>query len=543
MPEHLPMPADSSKPSTDGQANSKAVSGVCDLLDFITIVSAALFLLFVVFWLAGVLNGSNAAVANFPDWLKSALKTGRGLLTAAGSTAVLQVVRARLNRGTGPQYILWTLAMFLVLGGSSIGLSKILKTPEPQPVSGTSADLFFNANYPDGTPIEYVHHYPRQIIEDITRQTKEVIDPPSYLAHISLPPDEKTQYSADFRPVETDSRLKQPGSREGFYSLCIQRSLQPAVDVTRIFLKCNEAGFTCDIDTTKNNGLAENCSTDKDDGSNPIRQWMNPESVSAASNQILESKVPFWTVPLLGTLQKMNDKKRVGYTQFDIELHPNGSLAGADTYQYRVVVNEQPIFFNGFPPEVLLDKFVPGSILRFSFGLENLSFSGVDKGYEDLALELTFFNGKTKVQEETITRQYVALRDAPAQQFTTKVGSISWTGKYIAPPNENKYEIFVNSTPNVNEAMSLKTRLDRMRLSIDAKPAVLVVRPPLRIPPFYGVVLGVVQPTGQVQFTFDQDEARKVCSWALGHGKDTHILRSDLRRYDIATRGYAPCNQ
>jgi len=534
------------RPRARAQASWQGIVGDCDLLDFVTIISAAVFLLFVVFWLAGVLNGQSTVVADLPDWLKSALKTGKGILTAAGSTAVLQLIRARLKRNTGPQYLVWVLIMFFVLGFSSFGLSKILKQPAPGPAPGpttVSADLFFNPNYPDGTDVVYVHHYPHKITEYVTRQLKEVVDPPSYLAHISLPADGKTQYSADFRAEETLSRQNAPGSQEGWYSLCVQKSPEAIQGPSRIFLACDEANYTCDIDKKRDKGPAMSCSTDSGETLPVAPQWFDAAPVDAAVDHVLPSDVPFWTVPLLETLEKTNDQKRAGYTRFDIELHPDKSLAGSDTYQYRVVVNGEPIFFNGFPPEVLRDTFAPDSDLRFSFGLENLSFSGADKGYENVTLELTFSKGRAKTAQATISRQYIALRDAPTQQFSTSIGTITWAAKYMAPPHEDKFEVFVNSTPDVSDAMRLKARLDRMKLTIDAKPAVLVVRPPLRIPAYYGVVVGSVQPTGQVQFTFNKDEANGVCSWAMEHSKDTHILRSDLYIYNIATRGYAACSR
>lgn len=528
-------------PHRHTKKKSQIAGGVCDLLDLIAILSAALFLLFVVFWLAGVVNGQDTVLANFPDWLKDALKTGKGLVTSAGATAILQLIRSRLKRTTGPQYLVWVLVIFFVLGFSSIGLARILKTPAAGPVAA-SADLFFNPDYADGTAVKFVHHYPHLIIEDVVRQSKEVVNPPSYLAHISLPTDGKTQFSADFQPEQVESRQNAPGSGDGWYSLCIQKASGSASSQPQIFLQCDKTDHTCDIDTKRNAGFAVSCSSAAGtNGFHALQAWLNPTFAQAATSHVLSPKVPFWTVPLLETLQKTNDKKRVGYTRFDIELSPDKILQGSNAYQYQVLVNGQPIFFNGFPPEVLRDTFAPGSPLRFSFGLENLSFSGKDNGFEDLTIQLTFLKGSTQTAQVTVNRRYVALRDADTQQFSTSAGSLTWAGKYIAPPHENKYEVLVNSTPDVNEAMRLKSRLDHMNFTINSKPAVLVVRPPLRIPPYYGVAVGIVQPTGQVQFTFDQDEASQVCSWAIEHSKETRILRSDLRRYEVATRGYAPC--
>lgn len=156
-----------------------------------------------------------------------------------------------------------------------------------------------------------------------------------------------------------------------------------------------------------------------------------------------------------------------------------------------------------------------------------------------------FQQGDRLVWRQDLEREYVALRDAPEVDLPTEAGTFHWKGTYVVPKNENKYEILLASSAEASLAMQAKARFEQERLTFGDRPVVMVVRPPLRVPPSYGLALGVVQPTSQVQFTFNASEANQLCLWAIqqaAQGKGAKLIRPDLRRYEVATRGYSPCH-
>jgi len=268
--------------------------------------------------------------------------------------------------------------------------------------------------------------------------------------------------------------------------------------------------------------------------------------VAFASVPAAQAREAGWVVPSLDTLEKMTDRERVGFTRFDVSFTPNETLAEANRYYFTLRVNDQPVYINGLLPErihyQLQEKEKTNTI---SFALENLNFTGQHEGYEKLQLSVFFQQDDRLVRKQDLERNYVALRNAPEVVLPSELGPFRWSGTYVVPKNENKYEILLASArDDVRPAMAAKADFDQAKLTFKEKPVVMVVRPPLRQPPSYGLALGVVQPTSQVQFTFNAAEASELCQWVTGQvGKGTggKLIRPDLRRYEIATQGYSAC--
>jgi hypothetical protein len=343
------------------------------------------------------------------------------------------------------------------------------------------------------------------------------------------------------------------GANEAFdYAICLHANAMQSSQAgrPRIMLSCTNGVCTpdrpgyvvsvdCDAKGAKTDGKASNSGA------------VIP--VVLAAEQVQRSRESGWDVPSAEILEKMTDRERIGYTLFSVDFTPQGEAAQADSYYYELRANGQPIYIDGLSPGLKKESLQKGTVNHISFALENLNFSGQFDGYEKLHLTIFFVKGNTEIYHQDLDRDYVALRDAAEiPPLQTAVGTFRWTGKYIVPRNENKYELLLASAdcgdpPGkscIDRAVYAKSRFDKARFSFDDKPTVMVIRPPLRKPPAYGLALGVVQPTSQVQFTFNASEVGELCRWAVDHvgqGKGGNVIQSDLRRYDVATRGYAPC--
>lgn len=536
-----PSPGHSEPDARPAATNSESKQhGICDILDVVFILSAALFLVLVVLWLASEIAGVEM-FKTLPGWMSEVFKSGKAAIAALGVSGAVQLLRTRLNRGTNPQYFGWILAVFVVIIASTMGLAKMMPAPPPPAKAATAAipaDVHFQTDYPEGTRLQFVHN-PKPGTEILDEQPKSTKYPHRYLAHVLLPPETAAQYIAYFRKQDTASVVHPAGESAGFTIMCLQAASGEHSDVSDVFLDCENG--ECKSSKT-DPGLAKACPGSSGFVPHDLFSDALGPAVYAASTDkhAVKANVPYWTVPTLQTLEQQKDRERVGYTKFDIYLRPGTELKDFQSVQYQVWVNDQPIFFNGFPPEVFRNTFDPNAPLHFSFALENLSFSGLHEGFENLRVQFTFFSGG-KTLKQDVQRTYAALRDAQPVEVDTPVGHVRWAGKYVIPRNESKYEIIVNSVPKAEQAMSLKSTFDQGKLQYGDRPAVLVVRPPLRIPPYYGVVIGLVQPSGQVQFTYNRDEADKMCGWAMEERRNTRLIRSDLRIYDAGTRAYRPC--
>ncbi len=230
---------------------------------------------------------------------------------------------------------------------------------------------------------------------------------------------------------------------------------------------------------------------------------------------------PGWRVPSLATLKQMTESKRVGYTQFTIQASKLPGLESADSFRYMITANGSPLYVDGWAPQDMLKEFSASKGLDFSFGMENLSFSGGDQGCENIGVVLEFRKGDQPIKTVQLTRRYAALRDAMTEEVRSADGLVfTWAGTYVKPPNEDRTEIFVVSTPDLTEASRTKSAIARANLSYQGRNVVGVLRPPLNEPQ-YGVVLGLVQPTGQIKFTFDPPTAQALLAWS----KTTKVFR------------------
>lgn len=247
-----------------------------------------------------------------------------------------------------------------------------------------------------------------------------------------------------------------------------------------------------------------------------------------------------WEVPSLATLKRLPEADRPGYTEFVVQADPHPSLAEADSFVYAVSVNGTPVYFEGWPPELLAQPYDPSEPFKLVFPLENLNFSGASAGRETIRLEIRFLSGDRLVREIPLERSYVAIRPAELKQIEAEGGPVfRWSGEYRNPPVENKFEIFAGSHATAEAAERHKRRIDEVGLAFGDQPVVAVIRPPLGENQNYGVVLGLEAPTKQVRFTFDAERGADICRDAMRERRRPDVkplITADAYRYEMQPR-------
>lgn len=230
-----------------------------------------------------------------------------------------------------------------------------------------------------------------------------------------------------------------------------------------------------------------------------------------------------WAVPSVETLIAHQDTmKGVGYTLFTIEtdaLREPGTIG----VEVDVRVNGTPVLEDGLEAALRPVPHDPTRPLRHRFALQSLNFEGAQGGCE--AIELTLHPrraGGARGEPVGAVLSYVALRDAPAQTLRLGSGSLNWSARYVVPADEWSHEAFITSVPYSTaggaaaaaaarqKAEALKRAFDLLGIRHQGQPVVAVIRPPLTLSGkmlAYGLTAGVVQPGGQVRFTFSPAQA------------------------------------
>lgn len=250
---------------------------------------------------------------------------------------------------------------------------------------------------------------------------------------------------------------------------------------------------------------------------------------------------PGWGVPSLTALETILKEERPGYTHFRIESQ--GSLAPATHATFGLRVNGTPIYIDYLPHFEVPVRVDPQGKLSLEFALPTLVFSGQEFGTETIEAQLRLYNGAQRLGDYRLTRTYRALRHAEPATVTPEVSGAApafhWTGKYVQPANIGKFEIFVFSSKNKDDAVKLRAAFERFGAEFDGKPVVGVIRPPLGKNTFYGLVLGLLRETGQIQFTFDETASRDMCRFALDmrdRPGGRRLIDKDVNRYEMEPR-------
>lgn len=492
------------------------------LLDSVIILVLACMVVLILLWISAQNLGIDR-FWNLPGWLTSATSKVWIYLTGAASSILLALVRRRSNDPT-PNYLLW------IFGTATVMLVMVFVVGSTLPTPKTPHDallMFWLKSDAHDRPLLSF----RQILPEPWYDSNTI--GPEFDGHyqtsVEFPSQDARFYGHVARVPSQPEGGSQPNSLTEF---CFKRSHRlPGNNASPVVqMNCSE-GKRCSINDKDDAGWASICSAESDWTGHTARIQLVPTVYAGASQA-----EPGWKVPSLETLRKMTDRERVGYTEFLIKSSQLSALREVRGFQYLIKVNGSPLYVDGWGPEDMVKPFDAEQGFTFSFGLENLSFSGADNGCEDIEVELLFRQKQRVIKQAVISRKYAALRDADPEEVTSADGTMfTWGGKYVKPKNEDRMELFVLSTPNLQEAKRVKTRVDEAKFSYDGMDIVGVLRPPLDNAQ-YGIVVGLRQPTEQIRFTYDTVFAQNLLEWI----KRQQAQKSSLFRNDTYLRQMRP---
>ena len=280
-----------------------------------------------------------------------------------------------------------------------------------------------------------------------------------------------------------------------------------------------QLGGGCSAHTLEDPGWAKDCPPAKTRLSHPL------SLIPAAYAAVLPETERGWLVPSLPTLRKLRETKKIGYTEFLIRSGPMKGVVGSNYLTYDIAVNGTPVSIDGWRSDDLRVPIDPTKGIELPFGLENLSFSGADRGCETISVQIKVFERDKALKSYVLFRKYAALRDAAEVTIAADDGlSFRWNGKYLNPNVGERCEVFVGSTPDARYAGQIKARIDRVKSKYEGQDLVGVIRPPLNSSN-YGVVVGLRQASGQVHFVFDNRGAEALVKW-IQIGKGDAAFRS-----------------
>lgn len=254
-----------------------------------------------------------------------------------------------------------------------------------------------------------------------------------------------------------------------------------------------------------------------------------------------------WAVPTLDTLTSRlgsEDLVGIGYTEFTLTSDAPLGI-DADSYYFDLMVNGQPILIDGLSGDYSVQPYDPDKALDLKFALQNLNFSGVRDGCDQISLSMHFLKDQ-QLLDESIEwqRSYVSLRNAATKTLILNGVSISWEGNYIRAPREYDTEVFVNSilvSPTLDllahkDAINstqktigqMKDKFDVAGLLFEDKPLVSVIRPPLS-QISYGLAVGIVENTGQIRYTFANDFAKRLHAFLLEKRQEGEAFKKIIR--------------
>ncbi|MBI1867342.1 MAG: hypothetical protein HYS06_03450 [Methylocystis sp.] len=231
-----------------------------------------------------------------------------------------------------------------------------------------------------------------------------------------------------------------------------------------------------------------------------------------------------WVVPSLNTLSRWRKEYLVGFTKFEITA-TNTSRIEADRVAFHTRVNGAELLIDGIEGKHQTRPFVPGSMPRFSFGVQSLNLDGRVAGCNLIEVGIFYMRGSAIVAHQTLKENFVAMRQVSPIEETVDGVTYRWTGEYIRPEHGPENMVFVHSTKAssfdeeqltnaLDEIKAAKLRFDAAGLQFEGQQLVGVIRPPLSLPS-YGLGVAVVEPTGQLRFVFSDAEASKIQAYLL----------------------------
>jgi len=324
-----------------------------------------------------------------------------------------------------------------------------------------------------------------------------------------------------------ERRIKQPGDkfdarvkREVLSSFIGQLDDIPQFDLCFHYESVGpvEASFECDTASCRIAPLSKNiaaCTPATADSS-----WQLFRQAYANDNAM------GWITPSLATLKENFDSKQHTYVEFSIRADDLKLPPKVDSYSYQLEVNQQPVFIDGWTEAETTTGLDPAQPFTLNFGLQNLDFSGADFGREQLQLRLTFYSDGDVVRTDIIQRHYVALRTVHTISDVVNDVLYTWSGQQHFGKSDG-FEVFIWSSSDAAELVERRKKFfDDANLIYQGGKVVAVVRPPLSQNPNYGLVLGLMDGAGRIDFTFPKSTAVEIASWLR---QDVAPLKTAIR--------------
>ncbi|WP_026376806.1 hypothetical protein [Aestuariibacter salexigens] len=261
-----------------------------------------------------------------------------------------------------------------------------------------------------------------------------------------------------------------------------------------------------------------------------------------------------WSIPDVEYLKQHADARKIGYTHFVIQA--NEALPDeANGYYVDISVNGVNALIDGAPGEFHVQDLPAGGSVKYEFGLQNLNFTGVNSGCDTIQVLIQGMrDGRKAGQPVTLTRSYVALRDAAMETIEAGGQQWQWHGRYVRANTDYDYEVFIASrkvsddlvferhidaiSNTVDTMNNAKRIFDAAGLKYEDTPLVAVIRPPLtKIS--YGLAVGIVEPNGQVRFTLEKKLAYDIADYLLTARNQSRELRQVINKdkYIYKVRG------
>jgi len=365
---------------------------------------------------------------------------------------------------------------------------------------------------------------------------------PYYQIDISYPTDGESIKGTITPEIKGQGRLSsEPTS---FTPLCLQRPPSfPKIKAEYDMFDCTE-GELCHSAMLATGWLAT-CSPGKSgEGIAPV----NPRPtryaafrLARADSNVVERR---WVVPSLEALSERN-AEGVGYTVFTLSTAAfrRPEVLGVEV---DIRVNGTRVEEDGLAPEMRPAPNDPEQPFTHSFALQSLDFQGLRGGCDEVSVGLRpLYAGGSKGDSRAVTLLYAALRDVEERKVEFANDSLTWRASYITPEREWRFIPIVHSYlyPADNPALASaaasaaeadKRWLDEQRFSYTGQRIVAVVRPPRTIQPdgtaAFGLGIGLLQPTGQIRFTFPEADARSLSAFMIaqrGRGNADRVIASD----------------
>jgi hypothetical protein len=487
------------------------------LLDAAIILTLAFTSAMLVVWLAGVVRDKEFFASGAPPVFRQMASSVWTWLTGGASSVLLTFLRRSLNRNVPqPNYLLWTAVTavgILVFVGA---VSQLLPSapPAPSPLDASVFDLQFQVRNSTSQMVAFLQRKPSQHEpENIALQANG-----QFLVKGLELPSHCSAFEAIVLPVITTSVQADTTVTPATMKF-LRGSKDPSPPVKAV-AECR-IGANCLLSVLDPGWLKSS-----DDGCVRLTRIVDGfvPTVYAQAPTPQSDSGRGWNTPSLQTLAAMKDRRSIGYTKFVIDGPSIGALGNPDTFTYLISVNGTSIHVDGAPEQ---DMTLPvrGASFTFPFGLENLDFAGGATGCERLEVALTFRHAGQVVRAISMSREYAALRNAPAKSIIVDGLPFRWQGEYVEPKSEDTNEVFITSSQRPEALLRAKTKVDNEQRQFEGSAIVGVLRPPLQNSS-YGLVLGLRKPNGQIRFTFDIETAKRLWNTARALRSSSAVFAS-----------------